>query len=207
MRQKSLYTMIPLINLRTVCMLRQCGSLSFWPTFLYFYLFCLTAKGSNLNLNPDLKAFTRKLKCREKIWNIEFKDNNLLKSNTFCNLTNSSREKCNIIIENTESIKLINESNVSKEEWNALTATNNPNIVIQKADKINAFVVLHKEFYFKKLVKCNHLDSNTFVKIDSNIGKNVFSKLDHLIDKKNSECLTKKEPKHLPHYQWKSSNF
>ena len=65
-RHKSLYTMIPLINVRTVCMLRKCGSVSLWRTFLYFYLFCPTAKGSNLYLKPDLKEFTRKLKCREK---------------------------------------------------------------------------------------------------------------------------------------------
>ena len=34
--------------------------------------FCPTAKGNNLNLKSDLREFTRKLKCREKVWGIKF---------------------------------------------------------------------------------------------------------------------------------------
>ena len=52
----------------------------------------------------------------------------------------------------------------------------------------------------------DHLDSNTYVKIDSNSDKKVFSKLNRLIDK-HAECLTKREHKYLTHYQWKSNNF
>ena len=171
--------------------------------------FCPTAKGSNLNLKSDLREFTRRLKCREKFWSTEFEDNSLLKSKTFHNPTKPSQELSNIInsIENTEPIKLVNENNLSKEERNALTeSTNNPNIVIQKADKVNTFVILDKEFYFKKLVEHDHLDSNIYVRIDSNSDKKVFSKLNRLIDK-HAKCLTKKEYKYLTHYQWKSSNF
>ena len=162
-----------------------------------------------IRLKSDLREFTRKLKCREKFWGIEFEDNSLLKSKTFYNPTNPSPELSNIInsIENNELIKLVNENNLSKEERNALAElTNNPNIVIQKADKVNTFVILDKEFYFEKLVKRDHLDSNTYVKIDSNSDKKVFSKLNRLIDK-HANCLTKKEHKYLTHYQWKSSNF
>ena len=52
----------------------------------------------------------------------------------------------------------------------------------------------------------DHLDSNIYVRIDSNSDKKVFSKLNRLIDK-HAKCLTKKEYKYLTHYQWKSSNF
>ena len=132
-----------------------------------------------------------------------------MKSKTFYNSTNPSQELNNIIksIENTEPVKLVSENNLSKEEWNALTElTNNPNIVIQKADKVNTFVILDKEFYFEKLVRRGHLDSNTYVIIDSNSDKKAFSKLSHLLDK-HAKCLTKREHKYLTHYQWKSSNF
>ena len=132
-----------------------------------------------------------------------------MKSKTFYNPINPSQELNNIInsIGNTEPIKLVNENNLSKKERNALTElTNNPNIAIQKADKVNTFVILDKEFCFEKLVTCDHLDSNIYVKNDSNSDKNVFSKLNRLIDK-HAKCLTKREHKYLTHYQWKSSNF
>ena len=77
---------------------------------------------------------------------------------------------------------------------------------MQKTDKVNTFVILDKGFCFEKLVKCDHLNSNTYVKIDSNSDKKLFSKLNHLIDK-HTKRLTKKEHKYLTHYQWKSSNF
>ena len=116
-----------------------------------------------------------------------------MKSKTFYNPTNPSPSNIINIIENTKSIKVINENNLSKKERRTLTElTNNPNIVIQKADKVSTFVILDKEFYFEKLVKRVHLDSNTYVEIDSNSDKKVFSKLNRLIYK-HSKCSTKKE--------------
>ena len=67
--------------------------------------------------------------------------------------------------------------------------TNNLNFIIQKADKVNMFVILDNNFYFEKLVKCDHLNANTYVEVDSNSNKKVFSKLNGLIDK-HSECLS-----------------
>ena len=131
-----------------------------------------------------------------------------MKSKTFCNPTNPSQKLNNVnSIENTEPIKLVNENNVSKEERNAVTElTNSCNVVIQKAHKVNTFVILDKKFYFEKLVRRDHLDSNTYVKIDSNSGKKIFSKLNRLIDK-HTKRLTKREHTYLIHYQWKFSNF
>ena len=95
----------------------------------------------------------------------------------------------------------LNEIKLSKEERNAVTElTNNPNIVIQKGDEVNTFVILDKELYFEKLVKNDHFDSNTYVKTDSDSDKKVYSKLNCAIDK-HEECLTKKEHKYL--IQWK----
>ena len=76
-----------------------------------------------------------------KILGFEFEDNSLLKSNTFYKQTNPRQDLSNIInsIENTEPIKLVNENNLSKEEQKTLTKlTNNPNIVVQKGDRVNA---------------------------------------------------------------------
>ena len=165
------------------------------------------SKGNNLNLKSDQREFKRKLKYQEKFWGIEFEDNSLFKSKRFYNSTNPSQELNNIInnVENTEPIKLVNENSISKEEQNALTELiNNPHIVIQKAEKVNIFAML--EFYFEKLVRRDHLDPNTYVKIDSNSEKKFFSKLNRLIDK-HAKCLTKREHRYLTHYQWKSSNF
>ena len=79
-----------------------------------------------------------------------------MKSKTIYRPNNLSQELCNIItsIENTKPIKLVNENNLSKKKRNALTGlTNNPNIVIQKAGKVNTFVILDKEFCFETLVR------------------------------------------------------
>ena len=52
------------------------------------------------------------------------------------------------------------------EYQNAVTKlTNNPNIAIQKAEKIKKFVILDEEFYFEQLVKCNHSDSICMLKL------------------------------------------
>ena len=118
-----------------------------------------TAKGRNLNLKSDWRKFSRKLKYREKFGGIEFQDNSLLKSKTFYDATNPSQELSNIVnsIENTEPIKLVNENNLPKKERNALTElTNNPNIVIQKADKVNTLVKREA-----LIMKRDHLDFNT----------------------------------------------
>ena len=61
---------------------------------------------------------------------------------------------------------------------NAVTKlTNNPNIAMQKAEKIKKFVILDEEFYFEQLVKCNHSDSIIYVKIDSSSDKNHVFKI------------------------------
>ena len=42
--------------------------------------------------------------------------------------------------------------------------TNNLTVVIQKGDKVNMFAILDNNFFFfEKLVKCDHLDANTYV--------------------------------------------
>ena len=56
-------------------------------------------------------------------WGTKFEDNNSLKSNIFYNPTNPSQELSNIV-----------------------NSINNTNTIIQKADKVNTFVILNKEF-------------------------------------------------------------
>ena len=102
-----------------------------------------------------------------------------MKSKTFYDATNPSQELSNIVnsIENTEPIKLVNENNLPKKERNALTElTNNPNIVIQKVDKVNTLVKREA-----LIMKRDHLDFNTYFKINSNSDKKIFSKLNSLI--------------------------
>ena len=65
---------------------------------------------------------------------------------------------------------------------------------------------MDREFYVEKLIKNDHLESNTYQKIDQNSDKKVFTKLNHLINK-HSECFTKNENTYLTQYQWKTSNF
>ena len=99
-----------------------------------------------------------------------------MKSKTFYNLTNPIQELSNIIniinsIENTKPIKLVNE--LSKAERNALKElTNNPNIVLQKSDKLNTLVTLNKGFYLKKLVNRCHLDSKMIVTVTDRFFQN-----------------------------------
>ena len=55
-----------------------------------------TVSRSNLNLKSDSKELTRKLKCREKFWNIEFEDDSLWKTNIFYNPANPSQKLSNV---------------------------------------------------------------------------------------------------------------
>ena len=135
-----------------------------------------------MNVKADLNEFTRKLKCREKFWNIEYEDESLLKSKSFYNPNNPSQELKEIInvIENTEPIDLFCKDNLTLDERNALLDLNNiSDIIIQKADKVNTLVIMDREFYVEKLIKNDHLESNTYQKIDQNSDKKVFTKLNH----------------------------
>ena len=65
---------------------------------------------------------------------------------------------------------------------------------------------MDKGFHFEKSVQLDHLDSNDYVKIDSNSDKRILSKLNCLVDER-AKCLHKTEHKYLTHYQWKSIYF
>ena len=84
------------------------------------------------------------------------------------------------VIENTEPIDLFCKDNLTLDERNALLdLNNNSDIIIQKADKVNTLVIMDREFYVEKLIKNDHLESNTYQKIDQNSDKKVFTKLNH----------------------------
>ena len=55
-------------------------------------------------------------------------------------------------------------------------------IIIKKADKGNTFVVMDSSYYRDKLVIADHLDSDTYMKADSNADEIVITKLRALME-------------------------
>ena len=50
----------------------------------------------------------------------------------------------------------------------------NPDIIVQKADKISAFVILGKKYYNDKLIMEDHLSKDTYRKVDTNSDQKTY---------------------------------
>ena len=97
--------------------------------------------------------------------------------------------------------------NLTNEERKALKELqNNPEIVVKKADKGGATIILDKSFYRDTLVVEGHLNSPTYIKADNNSDQKVFINMNKLAAK-HKECLTKDEMNFLTKYEWKSSTL
>ena len=92
------------------------------------------------------------------------------------------------IIENIESItpsSIQSTRNISNGEAHALKSLKSQkDIVIKKADKGGMFVVLDSEFYSKKMVLKDHLDTNTYEIVRNNADNKVIKQLAALTNKR-----------------------
>ena len=62
------------------------------------------------------------------------------------------------------------------------------------------------DYYRDKLVFADHLNTDTYIKIDTGADKLVFKQLKILMEK-HKNCLTHKEFTYITNYEWKTSNF
>lgn len=99
-----------------------------------------------------------------------------------------------------------NNSNMSKDEWQALKElTNDTSIVIKEADKGGAFVVMDSTFYKTKITDMLN-DKNTYQGIPIDREMDAKKKLEKFV-KKYSKILTKDEQKYICDFDMKTSNI
>ena len=166
-------------------------------------------RGNYVQIKADTREFTRKLKLREKFWDTHYTDESLVREKSHYNPkpANSDLEKIIEQIESTDPIETIQVDNLSTHERMALAEIKAANdIIIKKADKGNTLIVMDSEFYRNKLVITDHLNTNTYAKVDINCDHRV-SKLSKLLMMKHKQCLTTKEVEYITDFDYKSSNF
>ena len=85
--------------------------------------------------------------------------------------------------------------NLTKQERRALKQLQeDQDVVIRKADKGNALVLMDKDYYLNTLVVKHHINTSTYQKVDSDSDNRILNNLKLLINKHES-CLTKNESK------------
>ena len=100
----------------------------------------------------------------------------------------------------------IKRSNLSKEERNALQELRgDPEILIFKADKGGAVVVMDLTYYADKIFEMLH-DSQTYEEITANRDKNLMKLITELAGN-YSHSLTEKEVNYVCHFNFKTSGF
>ena len=157
--------------------------------------FCPSTTGTYLDAKAELTEYTRKLKIREKYHDCTFTSGALVKEKNKHYVTCTNNELKRIVehIENIAPTKIQLEKNITPEETHALTSLkSHDDIVIKKADKGGMFVILSKNFYRDKMVLHDHLNTNTYEKVNDNADKKVMECLEEHL-KRHSKCLHESE--------------
>lgn len=171
--------------------------------------FCPTTKGNFLEIKADVKEFTRKLKIMEKFHGSTYNEESLVKEKSNINPKTENKDLAKIIetIEQTDPISINLPDNLTPQERKALKdLTNYDDVIIKKADKGDALVIMDTLFYKDKLVLADHLQTETYENVNANSDNKVFKELKLLMSKYKSN-VTKKELSYITNFEWKSSLF
>lgn len=171
--------------------------------------FTPTTRGDYFEVKNGLEQFTRKLKIRDIFWGQQFEDNSLVRNKSKKTFTSKNIDVKNLArsIEALEPEQVFVEDNLTPLERNALAdLRNNPNIVIKPADKGSSIVVMNTEYYRDKLVLSDHLQTESYDKVDTDRDEAVAAQLNDLLTR-HATCLTKKEAEYVNMDEWKTSEF
>ena len=122
---------------------------------------------------------------------------------------NNDLENILSTINKIEPTKKEMESNISAEEKKALQEIKvlvAKTIEIKKADKSDTLVIMDKQAYRDNLIFRDHLNTDTYEKADIHANKDVYRKLENLVEK-HSNCLTKSEKKVILDKNWKDAKI
>lgn len=169
-----------------------------------------------LSLEEDVKNFTRKLRLmdhfRNGIDSNEDTKSSLIKKKSTFTISKSDNkilEKEILYLENLQLKDLPiakNKDNLSREERKALKELkDNENIVIKKADKGGATVILDKKHY-EEMVYSQLSNGTTYKRLEFNKDKSIHDKLKKFIEK-HKECFTKNEEDCLRDSRFTTSCF
>ena len=166
-----------------------------------------------MQIKADTREFTRKLRIREHFSDSVPNSNTddcLVKhpSHFYPKTNNLEFGKILEIIERTDPIHVNNfQDNLSSHERTALDELKEMNdIIVKKADKGNALVIMDKSCYRDRLVMNDHLRSKTYAQCPEDSDILCFKRLKTLMQK-HRLCLDKKEFDYITNFDWKSSNF
>ena len=110
-------------------------------------------------------------------------------------------------IENIETEYKPFNSNISKDEQEALQKLiTNKDIIIKPTDKGGDLVLMDETYYREHLVNKEHLHSKVYKEVPLDSDKKVYKQLPLLVEKYKSN-LTSKEIKYLTDFKWQSSNI
>ena len=175
--------------------------------------FCPTPVSNNLCQDiTDRDSFCRSIKCKEYFNGRNMSCNSKVRAPSAWEPDNSEvSPEVNHFISMIESYpssskrnKIIH--NVSLEERKAITSLrNNRDILIKKADKGSATVIMNRNYYRDKIMEMLS-DVNTYNEIPNNIDKNIIAKIKTLA-KKYKNILTHKETKFICNFEYKTSLF
>ena len=192
--------------------------------------FTPTPQKNTLDLKTDIENFTRKLRLLKLFQDNDEKNGNInknaqQKSNTEKqkNIESLAKPKSDFTPHKTndkffeQQIEFLNDfpldnfetkqkSNLSKSEWLALkTLINDKSIIIKKADKGGAVVILCKNHY-ESMIYAHLNDIKTYKKLDKNTDDKIYIKLKKLVEKHKS-CFTSEEYAYLTKFKHKTSAF
>ena len=175
--------------------------------------FTPTPKRDNIHLKSDIQSYTRKLRLLEFFHNTSknTEKENLFKiKSSFTPPRNRDKDLDhqidilnNLDLENIEHNSKTNLSNKEQQELSKLI--NDEEIIIKRADKGGAVVILSKSHYQQMILE--HLnDKSTYQKLDKNMDDSVIKNRSKLL-KKYDQCFTKDEKKYLNEKYYETSNF
>ena len=148
---------------------------------------------------------------QEEFFDKTFTDESLVRKSAkkYTSTANNDLKTIISVLNRIDPVPISIPDNVSKGERKAmeeLKMLTKQTIEIKKADKTDVLVIMDKEQYRDNLVMGEHLNTQTYKKVEIDANKKVFSKLKKLIAEHNT-CLTKKERQFVLDEEWVDAHF
>ena len=148
--------------------------------------FTPTSKGNSFNLKSDICDFTRHIHMQEIFYGQDYQNESLISNKSNKQFKSKDLELQHLVksIENIETEYKPFNSNISKDEQEALQKLRtNKGIIIKPTDKDGSLVLMDKTYYRDHLVNKEHLNSKLCKEIPLDTDKIVYKQLLLLVEK------------------------
>ena len=172
------------------------------------------SKKNTVELQADIKNFTRKLRLMEfNAGRQEYNNPSLVKlSSTFTPERGRDR-LLDIYVDFLHNLQLNQRktnrkviNNFTKEEWKTITKLkNDKSVIIKESDNSGSCIIMDSQYYKEKMME-ELSDTSTYQELENNIDKKTKKRLVELT-KRYDNNLTRKEIKYLTEFEFKESNL